>query len=84
MCTFLFEEKKIIFDKITPFLDFEILQFLSNTLWQVCIIKPFNSFSAVIQKLCTNVAGMEDVHSLFEEKRKSFWTNLRFSDFEIT
>ena len=32
MCTPLFEEKKIIFDKITTFLDFEILQFLANTL----------------------------------------------------
>ena len=32
MCTSLFEEKKIIFDKLTAFLDFEILQFLSNAL----------------------------------------------------
>ena len=33
--TFLFEEKKIIFDKITAFLDFDILQFLPKTLPKV-------------------------------------------------
>ena len=38
MHTFLFEEKKINFDKITAFLDFEILQFLAKTQWKVCII----------------------------------------------
>ena len=32
------EEKKIIFDKITAFLNFEMLQFLAKTLWKVCII----------------------------------------------
>ena len=38
MCTLFFEErKKNIFDKITAFLDFEILQFLAKTLWKVCI-----------------------------------------------
>ena len=44
MRTFLFEEKKIIFDKITAFLDFEILQFLVKTLWKVCVIISFYSF----------------------------------------
>ena len=37
MRTLFFEEKKIIFDKITAFLDFEILQFLAKILWKVCI-----------------------------------------------
>ena len=48
MCTFCFEEKKIIFDKITAFLDFEILQFLAKTLWKVCIINSFCSFKVPI------------------------------------
>ena len=37
MRTLFFEEKKNHFDKITAFLDFEILQFLAETLWKVCI-----------------------------------------------
>ena len=31
----LFCREKVIFDKITAFLDFEILQFLAKTLWKV-------------------------------------------------
>ena len=44
MRTFLFEEEKIIFDKITALLNFEILQFLAKTLWKVCVIISFYSF----------------------------------------
>ena len=36
MCTFfVFEEKKKHFDKITVFLDFEILQLLAKKIWNV-------------------------------------------------
>ena len=36
--TSLFEEKKIIFNKITAFLGFEILQFLAETLLKGCTL----------------------------------------------
>ena len=38
------KRKKIFFDKITAFLDFELLQFLAKTLWKVCIINSSYSF----------------------------------------
>ena len=48
MYTSPFEEKKNMFDRITAFLDFEVLQFLAKTLWKVCIIISFYSFKVAI------------------------------------
>ena len=75
MCTSLFEEKKIFFDKITAFLDLVILQFLANTLYEVCIFNSSYSFRAISLKLLTNVTSiLKMCTSLLEEKKKSFLT----------
>ena len=44
MCTFFFEEEKIIFDKITAFLDYDILLFVAKTPGKVYIINSFYNF----------------------------------------
>ena len=45
MCTFPSEEKKkSFFVRITAFLDFEILQFLDKTQWNVYISIPSRAF----------------------------------------
>ena len=38
------KRKKVIFDQITAFLDFEILQVLAKTLWKVFLSSIINSF----------------------------------------
>ena len=77
MCTSPFEGKKI--DKLTAFLDFEILQFLAKTLWKVCIINSLFSFlSSQSETLHKCFRRIEDVHlSFFLVKITSFL------DFEI-
>ena len=68
--------EKIIFDKITAFLDFDILQFLANTLWKVCIINSSYSFQAICLKLLTNITGiLKMCISLLEEKKNNFCQN---------
>ena len=65
MCTSPFEERKNIFEKLRHFLDFEILQFLANTLWNVCILSSSYSFKAINQKLCTDVTGILKICTCF-------------------
>ena len=72
-------KKKIICVKITEFLIFEILQFLSYTVSKVCKINFSYSFYAISLKLRINVTGILKICTfLFEErKKKTFFTKLQ-------
>ena len=72
-------------DKITAFLDFEILQFLAKTLWKVCIINSSYSFiSSQSETLHKCFRHIEDVHLSFLKRKKYFFVKITaFLDFEI-
>ena len=67
---FLKIKKQIIFDKITAFFDFEILQCLANILRKVSIINSSYSFQAINLKLRTNVTGLLKMWTFFFEDKK--------------
>ena len=70
MCTSLFAEKKIIFDKITVFFDSEILQFLVKALWKVCILSStlFYNCLGINLNLCRDVSDRLKFCICFDEE----------------
>lgn len=48
-----------------------VFQVVANTGWQICIVSPLHSFSAVSFKNCTGVADLMKIcRCLFEKKKK--------------
>ena len=85
MWTSPFEENKYIFDKITAFLDFEILQFLAKTLWKVCIINSSYGFlSNQSETLHKCFRHIEDVHLFFLKRKIIIFVKITaILDFEV-
>ena len=83
MCAVLYEEKIIIFDKITAFLEFEILQLLAiESLYNQLLLQCYSNQSEILHKCFRHI---EDVHLLFfEVKKKIIFDKITaILDFEI-
>ena len=69
------KRKKIIFDKITAILDFEILQFLAKTLRKVCIINSSNNFKQSVWNFAQMFQAYWRCAPSFLKRKNHFWQN---------